>query len=118
MLDSVTDDPARFSLLRYGEDRWNAERIDREIGMAAAWATKHHVPLTCNEFGAFRRFADPADRARWIGDIRTALEKHGIGWTMWDYAGGFAVVNKVNGHATPDADVVRALGLVVPAARF
>jgi endoglucanase len=118
MLDSVTDDPARFSLLRYGEDRWNAERIDREIGMAAAWATKHHVPLTCNEFGAFRRFADPADRTRWIGDIRTALEKHGIGWTMWDYAGGFAVVNKVNGHPTPDADVVRALGLVVPAARF
>ncbi len=118
MLDSVTDDPARFNLLRYGEDRWNAERIDREISMAAAWAAKHHVLLTCNEFGAFRRFVDPADRARWIGDMRAALEKHGIGWTMWDYAGGFAVVNKANGHATPDADIVRALGLTVPAAKF
>ena len=111
MLDTVTDDPARFSLLRYGEDRWSAERIDREIGMAAAWAAKHHVLLTCNEFGAYRRFADAADRTRWITDIRTAFEKHGIGWTMWDYAGGFAVVNKVSGHATADAEIVKALGL-------
>jgi hypothetical protein len=45
--------------------------------------------------------------------MRTALEKYGIGWTMWDYAGGFAVVNKQNGHATPDAEVVKALGLAV-----
>src|SRR2546426_10961322 len=30
--------------------------------------------------------------AVWIGDMRTALEKYGIGWTMWDYAGGFSVV--------------------------
>src|SRR6266498_1146969 len=55
MLDTITYDPARFSLLRYGEDRWSAERIDREISMAAAWGVKHHVPVTCNEFGAYRR---------------------------------------------------------------
>lgn len=112
ILDQVTDEPAKFNLLRYGEDRWNAERIDHEISMAAAWAAKHGVLVTCNEFGAYRRFADASDRARWIVDMRAALEKHGIGWTMWDYAGGFAVVNKVNGHATPDAGVVKALGLV------
>jgi len=39
--------------------------------------------------------------------------KYGIGWTMWDYAGGFAVVNKQNGHAAPDVEIVRALGLAV-----
>jgi hypothetical protein len=100
-------------LLRYGEDGWNAARIDREIGVAAAWAAKYQVPLTCNEFGTFRKFAPPADRAVWIRDMRTALEKYGIGWTMWDYAGGFAVVNTPNGHATPDVEVVKALGLVV-----
>jgi aryl-phospho-beta-D-glucosidase BglC (GH1 family) len=111
MLDTITDDPARFNLLRYGEDRWSAQRIDREIGTAAAWGTRHHVQVTCNEFGAYRRFAVPTDRGQWIGDTRTAFEKHGIGWTMWDYAGGFAVVNKVNGHATPDAEIVKALGL-------
>jgi hypothetical protein len=113
VLDTIQDEPARYNLLRYGEDGWNAARIDREIGMAAAWAAKYQVPLTCNEFGTFRKFAPPADRAVWIRDMRTALEKYGIGWTMWDYAGGFAVVNKPNGHATADVEVVKALGLVV-----
>ena len=81
------------------------------ISMAAAWGAKHHVPVTCNEFGAYRRYSPPADRAVWINDMRTALEKHGIGWTMWDYAGGFNVVIKENGKATPDVAIVRALGL-------
>lgn len=111
MMETVHDATARYNLLRYGEDRWNVARLDAEIGMIAAWAEKHRVPLTCNEFGAFRRFARPADRAAWIVDIRTVLEKHGIGWTMWDYAGGFAVVNKENGRATPDAETLKALGL-------
>jgi hypothetical protein len=43
--------------------------------------------------------------------MRLALEKHSIGWTMWDYAGGFAVVNKVNGQAERDPEVLKALGL-------
>lgn len=113
VIDTVQDDPARYNLLRYGEDGWNAARIDREIAVAAAWAAKYQVPLTCNEFGTFRNFAPAADRAVWTGDMRTVLEKYGIGWTMWDYAGGFGVVNKQNGRATADAEVVKALGLAV-----
>ncbi|MFN2532452.1 MAG: glycoside hydrolase family 5 protein [Pyrinomonadaceae bacterium] len=111
VLDTIQDEPARYNLLRYGEDGWNAARIEREIEVAAAWAAKYHVFLTCNEFGTFRNFAPPADRAAWIRDMRTALEKYGIGWTMWDYAGGFAVVTKQNGRAIPDAEIVKALGL-------
>lgn len=111
ILDTVPDEPARYSLLRYGEDRWDAARIDREIGVAATWSAKYHVPVTCNEFGAFRKVSPAADRATWIRDIRTALEKHGIGWTMWDYGGSFSVVNKVNGHATVDQPTLNALGL-------
>ncbi|HJZ81644.1 MAG TPA: cellulase family glycosylhydrolase [Pyrinomonadaceae bacterium] len=111
ILDTIADEAARFNLMRYGQDRWDRERIDRDIAMAAEWGAKHHVPVTCNEFGAYRRFADPADRVRWIADMRAVLEKHGLGWTMWDYAGGFAVANKVDGHAKPDAETVKALGL-------
>jgi hypothetical protein len=43
--------------------------------------------------------------------MRTALEKYGIGWTMWDYAGSFSVVNKINGHPTADQLTLAALGL-------
>src|SRR3984893_1141336 len=113
ILAKIQDEAARYNLQRYGEDNWNAARLDHEISRAAAWATRYQVPLTCNEFGTFRNFAPPADRAAWISDMRTVLEKHGIGWTMWDYAGGFGVVNKKNGHPTADAEVVKALGLGV-----
>ena len=40
VLDTIQDEPARYNLLRDGEDRWNAARIDREISMAAAWGCK------------------------------------------------------------------------------
>jgi endoglucanase len=113
VLDTIQDDPARYNLLRYGEDGWNAGRIEREIAAAAAWAAKYQVPLTCNEFGTYRRFAPAADRVLWIRDMRIAFEKYGIGWTMWDYAGGFAVVNKQNGHPTADVEIIKALGLAV-----
>ena len=111
LLDTIQDDPARYNLLRYGEENWNAQRIDRELGAAAAWAARHHVYITCNEFGAFRKVVKPADRVAWLQDMRKALEKHGIGWTMWDYGGGFSVVNKIDGQAQADPEVVKALGL-------
>ncbi len=111
VLDSVTDEQARFNLFHYGEERWNLDRMDREISKAAAWASKRGVPLTCNEFGAFRRFVTPADRMVWLNDLRTVLEKHGIGWSMWDYAGGFGVVERVEGKAKADEAVLKALGL-------
>ena len=111
VLDTVEDEPAKYNLLRYGEDNWNAGRIDRELGLAAEWAAKHHVYITCNEFGAFRKVSKTTDRLAWLHDMRMALEKHGIGWTMWDYAGGFAVVNKSNGQAQKEPELLKALGL-------
>ena len=111
LLDTIHDDPARYNLLRYGEENWNSRRIDRELGAAADWAARHHVYITCNEFGAFRKVVKPADRVAWLQDMRKALEKNGIGWTMWDYGGGFSVVNKTNGEAHADPEVVKALGL-------
>ena len=111
LLDTIPDDPARYNLLRYGEDNWNAQRINRELAAAATWAAKHRVYITCNEFGTFRKVVKAADRVAWLQDMRTALEKHGIGWTMWDYAGGFSVVNKVSGQAQRDPEVLKALGL-------
>src|ERR1700741_102139 len=111
LLDTIPDEPAKYNLLRYGEENWNAARIDRELGMAAAWAAKHHVYITCNEFGAFRKYARGADRVMWLHDMRMALEKNNIGWTMWDYGGGFAAVNKTNGQAQEDPELLKALGL-------
>lgn len=110
-LDEEPTLASQFSLAQYGEERWDAGRVERSIEFAARWSSLHHVPVYCGEFGVFRSFAPAADRAQWIHDMRVALEKNHIGWAMWDYQGGFNVVNKTNGTATPDAAIVQALGL-------
>ncbi|HEY1465109.1 MAG TPA: glycoside hydrolase family 5 protein [Terriglobales bacterium] len=101
----------RLAVIRFGYDHWNAARIDAEINQVAEWAKRHNVPMVCNEFGAFRRYSNPNDRAAWISDVRNSLEHHGIGWAMWDYNGSFGVVTKVNGHSVADPNVLHALGL-------
>ena len=71
----------------------------------------------CNEFGVFRDFSEPQDRAAWITDVRTSLERHNIGWAMWDYSGNFGVATKKDGKAVLDENTVKALGLKMPGAR-
>ena len=101
----------RLDVIRYGQDHWDAARIDAEINQAADWATRNGVPLVCNEFGAYRYGVNPQDRIAWIKDARAALEHHNIGWAMWDYSGSFGVVTKKSGKNVLDPDTVRALGL-------
>ena len=112
LLRQVPDAASRFKLEGYWLDHWDAHRIRSLIDEAAAWGRQNNVPLICNEFGAYREFTDATSRANWIHDVRTALEADGIGWTMWDYRGGFGVVWKEDGQpAKADGAVVRALGL-------
>ena len=106
-----TDDWARWKLTQYGLEHWDAAHIAGEIGFLAAWGKARHVPMTCNEFGVYRNYSNPDDRMRWLTAVRTALERNGVGWTMWDYQGGFGVVTKKDGTATEDDAVLRALGL-------
>lgn len=104
----------RLYVARYGMDRWNSDRIGAEISQVSQWAKLKGVPVICNEFGVFRKNADPNDRVAWLRDVRTSLENHGIGWTMWDYSGSFGVVTKQNGKSAPDELTLKALGLRTP----
>jgi endoglucanase len=108
---SVPDAMDRLAVIRYGQDHWDAARVDAEIAQVADWARQRGVPVVCNEFGVYRDYANPKDREAWIHDVRTALERHGIGWTMWDYSGSFGVVTKKDGRTIADQDSLRALGL-------
>lgn len=111
-LSQVPGAADRYAFEHYWLDHWDAHRIRLEIDAAAAWGKANGVPLICNEFGAYRAHSDPASRMQWIHDARTAFEADGIGWTMWDYRGGFGVVWKQDGQpAKVDDQVVDALGL-------
>jgi len=108
---NVPEEINRLYVLRYGMEHWDAERIAMEIGQVAAWAKRRNVPVVCTEFGAYRKYTDPSVRAAWISDVRTTLEKNQMGWTIWDYSGGFGVVTKKDGHASIDELTLKALGL-------
>jgi len=111
-LAQVPDAPNRYAFEHYWLDHWDAHRIKLQIDAAAAWGKQHNVPLLCNEFGVYREKAPKDSRMQWIHDVRSALEADDIGWTMWDYRGGFGVVWKEDGKpAKTDDSVVAALGL-------
>ena len=112
---AVPDAKDRLAVTRYGQDHWDAARIDAEIAQVAEWARQRGVPVVCNEFGVYREYASPQDREAWIHDVRTALERHGMGWAMWDYSGSFGVVTDRQTKAKLDEVTVRALGLKMPA---
>jgi aryl-phospho-beta-D-glucosidase BglC (GH1 family) len=112
ILAETPDAVSRYKMKRYFMDHWDAHRMKMLMDEAAAWGKANHVPVTCNEFGALRDHMDAQSRMNWIRDMRTAMEEDGIGWTMWDYRGGFGVVRKQDGQpAKVDEQVVEALGL-------
>lgn len=107
----VPNEVDRLRVIRYGREHWDAARLAAEMKQAAEWARRRGVPLVCNEFGVYRTYSDPQDRAAWLHDVRSAFEHNGIGWTMWDYSGSFGVVVKKDGKAVPEESVLKALGM-------
>jgi hypothetical protein len=111
LLPAQSDEQVRKGLAWYGQQRWDASTMEKEIGVAAAWAKERHVPLYCGEFGVFKFNAPPADRARWIGDMRKTLEADGIGWALWDFKGWFGMATEKDGVPVLDEAIAHALGL-------
>jgi len=111
ILRGITDADARKALEDHIAAQWNADKIGQKLDSAVAWAKEHGATLWCGEFGVFSDYADPKDRARYIRDVRTAFEERGIGWTMWDYRGGFSLIKDGFGRPKVDAPIGKALGL-------
>lgn len=101
----------QYFVQQYGLDRWDAHRIDVTLSFAEKWSTLHHAPVYVGEFGVHRPYANPALRAQWIRDMRTMMEKHHLGWAMWDYSENFGAVTKKDGKTIPDQAIIDALGL-------
>ncbi|MGB4705331.1 MAG: cellulase family glycosylhydrolase, partial [Candidatus Saccharicenans sp.] len=109
----VQEEYLKKALEAYGEERWDFARIERRIRQAADWASRHGVRLICNEFGAYRIYCPPAARVAWVRDVRSALEKYGISWAMWEFDGSFGLVYRKGNKAIPDRKLAQALGLNV-----
>jgi aryl-phospho-beta-D-glucosidase BglC (GH1 family) len=110
-IENQDDQNARWQTLQYGLEHWDAGHIAAQVDFAAAWGRQHNVPLICDEFGVYRKFVAPEDRERWLTATRKALEQDHIGWSMWDYQGGFGVVYKDRNSIRDDDVALRSLGL-------
>ena len=110
-LAGMTTPGARAYAVLYGRERWNKDRLEKQILRAIEWGRKHQVPVLCGEFGVYRRHAPEADRLRYLQDVREVLEKHGLGWAMWEYLGDFGVVVDKDGKRVVDENTAQALGL-------
>jgi aryl-phospho-beta-D-glucosidase BglC (GH1 family) len=113
-LKSISGDRARYRLYLYGAEGWNRTGISERLAFAADWGRERHVPVICNEFGAYRDTTPEDSRARYLEDVRSGLEKLGIGWAMWDWSENFGLVRRKDGAIVADAAIQRALGLKTP----
>ena len=113
LIGKYADERIANNIKRYGEQRWNAEKIEDRMKHASEWAKKHGVKIICNEWGTYKRYCPPKYRAAWLRDVRESCERFGIGWCMWTFDGSFGVVNRENEKVVVDKDVAKALGLNV-----
>jgi aryl-phospho-beta-D-glucosidase BglC (GH1 family) len=113
LIEKYSDEDIIRNIKRYGEQRWNAEKIEGRMKNASEWAKRHGVKIICNEWGTYKRYCPPEYRAAWLRDVRKSCEKFGIGWCMWTFDGSFGVVDRENGKAIVDKEVATALGLDV-----
>jgi endoglucanase len=113
----VADAPTqelKDQLTWYGAQRYNEDSLLNMLRKAADWASRNHVYVTCNEFGTYKPVSPPLSRRAWVHDVRSSLEKLGIGWAMWEYDEGFGLVDYPSGDRTkpvPDEALLSALGL-------
>jgi aryl-phospho-beta-D-glucosidase BglC (GH1 family) len=104
--------------VHYPASPQQAQHVARRIASAADWARRHNVPVWAGEFGAYPPHAPRPDRLRWLYDVRTALERHGIGWAVWSYDESLGLDRTVDpsGSIRLDWDSAAALGLAHPTA--
>jgi len=116
ILEGVSDESAREALQEHIAEQWDAEKINGQISGVASWAQEHGVTIWCGEFGVYRPYANSVDRARYLRDVRATLDRHGIGWALWDYQGSFSLVEKEEPGAPAKVDrpIAEALGLFIP----
>ncbi len=80
---------------------------DRWLAPALAWQQQFRRPIIINEFGVLKAGAPRQSRLRWLAEVTAYAREHCWGWTHWELAQGFGLVDRSTGRADPD--VMRAL---------
>lgn len=77
-------------------ERWNepydATGIEADLREAVAVRERAGYPLYCGEFGCYHAIPLETRLVAWYRDIIALFRAHDIGWSNWDYRGGFGLV--------------------------
>lgn len=95
----------------------NVQHVKSLIDIAVRFRTERDVPVFCGEFGVYIPNSKDHHRVYWYEEVRKYLEEKQIGWTSWDYHGGFGLFRAgTNGLFEHDLNtkLLQALGLNVP----
>lgn len=90
------------------------ERIEAALDIPARFAAERKVPVFCGELGVYIPNSPSSDRVAWHRLVRTALEKRGFSWAIWDAYGSFGLLNPAQGGSLEhdlNLPLVGALGL-------
>jgi endoglucanase len=96
--------------------RWNrvwgtradVAELERDAAQAAAYARRHGIAMQLGEFGVINT-VPLAQRQQWLATMRTANERLGIGWCVWDFGVAFNIYDRERRQWVPGAR--EALGL-------
>lgn len=68
-----------------------------DFDKVATWSEANHRPILLGEFGAYDKSGTPLDlRALYVGAVRSEAERHGFGWSYWQFEGDFVVWDMPN----------------------
>ncbi|MFZ4506174.1 MAG: hypothetical protein ACOYON_00575 [Fimbriimonas sp.] len=109
LLFDVANIDARKLLKSFGDERWNAETLDRRFRTVARWASERRARVMCSWVGASRTFAEPGARNAYLGDTVQALQKNEIPWMLGGYTGPFGIFTGEAGLRVPDWSVLNLL---------
>ncbi|MFC1539838.1 cellulase family glycosylhydrolase, partial [Candidatus Latescibacterota bacterium] len=74
-----------------GDSVWDRKRLEEHYAPWAELARKG-VGVHCGECGCWNRTPHDVFLA-WFGDVMDILKGHGIGYSLWEFNGGFGVID-------------------------
>ncbi len=87
------------------KNSYNIDSIRHHFMKPIAIAKKYNLPLDCGEWGCLNTVPDEA-RLQWYRDMVTVLEENNIGWSTWDYKGGFGIID---GKGKEEKELIKIL---------
>lgn len=92
-LDALPETQRQKYGIQWNRRVFNADVIEGHFKQVLDVAKKHNLPVYCGEFGCCQTSPAP-DKYRWYRDVTMLFKRHNIGYSNWDYKGGFGIIQR------------------------